>query len=319
MSAPRGADREFRARVVDHETTNMRRAAQGRDPENKAPVQVAMKGEVTRKGTLISQAAKLASRMLGRADVAPSIRGFFAMGATNPLYATAVARALLPRLERDALARGVGGHPIQVQGVGDRGEMPDLVGHDARDLIVESLRLLLTYSGSITTLLDVWASERVSGGRVDWAEVDNLVALLTHRFPPQEEAARDAGGALTTSGIPAAHLVAENGLDGLPRPTPDTLEIEEDIYGRFCHQNAVTALDQVVTDRATAGEVPILILGLWTNAAELATGLGFCTLDQPVTNGGGGEEREEPPARWCVKGDESSKSLRRIQSGSDNW
>lgn len=137
--------------------------------------------------------------------------------------------------------------------------------------------------------------------------MDNLVALLTHRFPPQEEAARDAGGTLTTSGIPAAYLVAENGLESLPKPTPDTLELEEDIYGRFCHQNAVTALDQVVTDRATASEVPVVVLGAWTNAAELATGLGYCTLDQPITNGGGGRNGRNLP----LDGVSRAMSLRR--------
>lgn len=153
----------------------------------------------------------------------------------------------------------------------------------------------MTYSGSVTSLLDTWAAERVSGGRIDWAEIDNLVALLTHRFPPQEEAARDAGGTLSTTGIPAAYLVAENGLDGLPQPLPDTLELEEATYGRYGHQNAVTALDHVVTDRATAGEIPVVILGQWTNAAELATGLGFATLDQPITNGGGGRGGKNLP------------------------
>lgn len=76
-------------------------------------------------------------------------------------------RRLVLVLPQGMRRASIGGHPIQIQGIGDRGEMPDLVGHDARDLIVESLRLLLTHSGSLTTLLDVWASERVSGGKVD--------------------------------------------------------------------------------------------------------------------------------------------------------
>lgn len=61
VSAPRGADREVRTRVIDHDTTNRRKAEQGRDAgENRAPVQVALKNETTKRGTLISQAAKLA-------------------------------------------------------------------------------------------------------------------------------------------------------------------------------------------------------------------------------------------------------------------
>ncbi|KAL4710176.1 hypothetical protein ACJJTC_006473 [Scirpophaga incertulas] len=48
--------------------------------------------------------------------------------------------------------------------------------------------------------------------------------------------------------------------------------------------NAATALDQIVTDRQTADEYPIPTLGQWTNYAELATGLGWATVNQPSFN-----------------------------------
>ncbi|KOB64682.1 Uncharacterized protein OBRU01_21714, partial [Operophtera brumata] len=81
----------------------------------------------------------------------------------------------------------IGGHRVDVAEVARAGERPPLAAVEGRGLVGECVRLLMAHAEPLTTLFDTWALERVSGKRVDWAEVDNLVNVLSCRYPPQEE------------------------------------------------------------------------------------------------------------------------------------
>ncbi|KAL4707201.1 hypothetical protein ACJJTC_016577 [Scirpophaga incertulas] len=78
--------------------------------------------------------------------------------------------------------------------------------------------------------------------------------------------------------LPPAFRSARFGTHALPPARH--FEGEEE----FDAGNAATPLDQIVTDRLTADDYPVVSLGQWTNFAELATGLGWATADQPSYN-----------------------------------
>ncbi|KAL4707206.1 hypothetical protein ACJJTC_016582 [Scirpophaga incertulas] len=89
--------------------------------------------------------------------------------------------------------------------------------------------------------------------------------------------------------LPPAFRSARFGTHALPPARH--FEGEEE----FDAGNAATPLDQIVTDRLTADDYPVVSLGQWTNFAELATGLGWATADQPSYNRASGRTGDSLP------------------------
>ncbi|KAL4720579.1 hypothetical protein ACJJTC_013504 [Scirpophaga incertulas] len=183
----------------------------------------------------------------------------------------------------------IGGVEFPVIGLTRGEDVPPIVPLDARDIIVGCLDALIAHPVSLTELFNRWAIARVTSQVVDWAEIDTYVALLSNRYVRQEEVDVRAGGDRRTAWLPRAFRTRRFGTDSLP-PTSDFEGEEEYDAG-----NGATALDQIVTDRLTADEYPILILGQWTNYAELATGLGWATVNQPSFNKAAGRLGDSMP------------------------
>ncbi|KAL4710096.1 hypothetical protein ACJJTC_016498 [Scirpophaga incertulas] len=183
----------------------------------------------------------------------------------------------------------IGGFDLPVVGVTRNGEVPPLVPADARNLVVGCLDCLMAHPVSLTDLFNRWAVARVSSQTVDWAEIDTYVSILTNRFVRQEEVDVRARGDRRTAWLPPAFRSARFGTQMLPPARHYDGEDE------FDAGNAATALDQVVTDRLTSDDYPILTVGQWTNYAELATGLGWATVDQPAFNRASGRMGDSLP------------------------
>lgn len=111
-AAPRRGDRVYTRTTVDHDTTAQRQLNAPRTEGGaRERVPTATRRTTTGTGTLLTSAAKLATRMAGRPEAAQSIRGFFAAASANPVFGTAVARALLSRLDQVAYARQLASAP----------------------------------------------------------------------------------------------------------------------------------------------------------------------------------------------------------------
>lgn len=169
----------------------------------------------------------------------------------------------------------IGDQRVPVMHLGPRGEVAPLVAQNAQELVVSSLNDLLRTTQSLVKVFDTWASLRVAGGRVDWAEIDAMLAVLLPRYPPQPEVTQAATGERRTRWLPGGYRTAALDTDALP-PCDNT---QAEAEGTYYSAQAVNCLDQVVTDRETARENPVLELGPWSNAVELATGLGYAILD----------------------------------------
>ncbi|KAL4702660.1 hypothetical protein ACJJTC_012289 [Scirpophaga incertulas] len=172
----------------------------------------------------------------------------------------------------------IGGFELPVVSVSRNGEVPPLVPQDARDLLVGCLDCLMSHPVSLTDLFNRWAVARVSSQSIDWAEIDTFITILTNRFVRQEQVDVRAGGDRRTVWLPPAFRSPRFGTHLLPPARH--FEGEEE----FDAGNAATSLDQIVTDRLTSDDYPVVTVGQWTNFAELATGLGWATVDQPAYN-----------------------------------
>ncbi|KAL4710171.1 hypothetical protein ACJJTC_006468 [Scirpophaga incertulas] len=162
----------------------------------------------------------------------------------------------------------IGGVELPVVGLTRGGDVPPIVPVDARDIIVGCLDALIAHPVSLTEIFNRWAIARIrkAGG-----------------------SGRPGGGRQATAWLPRAFRARRFGTDCLP-PNREFEGEEEYDAG-----NAATALDQIVTDRQTADEYPIPTLGQWTNYAELATGLGWATVNQPSFNKAAGRLGDSLP------------------------
>ncbi|KAL4707199.1 hypothetical protein ACJJTC_016575 [Scirpophaga incertulas] len=107
-------------------------------------------------------------------------------------------------------------------------------------------------------------------------------ARLDRRFVRQEEVdGRARGGDRRTMWLPS-RFPLRRGLEPTRCPPRDISRGEEE----FDAGNAATPLDQIVTDRLTADDYPVVSLGQWTNFAELATGPRCQRLKKRIRIGG---------------------------------
>lgn len=176
--------------------------------------------------------------------------------------------------------------------------------HDARDLIIRSMDVLLRQTSALTDLFNTWYLSRSGGIPFSWSEVEAYYNMLIFRYPRQEEVAVRAGDDRILSGLPNAFKTDAFGTATLPRVREDA----DQNFESYDHSNAVTALDHVVTDKDNADDNPILTLGCWPNAAELATGLQYATIDNPTYHGNAGRRGKSLP----IDGVERSIFLRRM-------
>ncbi|CAG4953026.1 unnamed protein product [Parnassius apollo] len=134
---------------------------------------------------LISMAARTAARMLGRVDAGRSIRGFFASGATKPVFACAVARALIGRLDTTRLSRELGCVQeaealVAMVGLWASREAPGLTisaeGEDERPATIEEERSRLGQLAGLPAEQAATEAERDAPGRRLELAVTALIA-----------------------------------------------------------------------------------------------------------------------------------------------
>lgn len=149
------------------------------------------------------------------------------------------------------------------------GLVPPLAAVNATAMIRRCCRVMAGLDTSLSTVVADWVKDRVGGRGVDWSEIDLLASLLVCRFMPGAEVVRGVDGTSRSTGIPPGYLLEELGTHVIPAVVPGQ---RHDIY---YHTQGVTALDQVVCDRMTARETPVVYLGNWSNVAELGCGFGL--------------------------------------------
>lgn len=106
----------------------------------------------------------------------------------------------------------------------------------------------------------------------NWLEIDTLLTAILPRFHQRIEGTR-AGrdGQRLNTGAPSDVLEAY-GLVPLPGLTPDS-------YADYGGDRAVTAMDMRPTVRARARRNPVILMGCWSNMAEIAVGTGYGSYD----------------------------------------
>jgi len=106
----------------------------------------------------------------------------------------------------------------------------------------------------------------------NWVEIDSVITSILPRFHQRIEGSR-AGRDQPRYNVGALSDVLEAyGLDPLPGLTPDS-------YRDYGGEYAVTALDMRPTTRSRARRNPVVLIGCWTNLAEIAVGSGYATYD----------------------------------------
>lgn len=106
----------------------------------------------------------------------------------------------------------------------------------------------------------------------NWLEIDTLVTAILQRFLQRIEgfrAGRDQDRVNT--GAPS-HILEAYGLVPMPGLTPDS-------YQDYGVEHAVTAMDMRATTRGRARRNPVVLIGTWTNIAEIAVGTGYGVYD----------------------------------------
>jgi len=106
----------------------------------------------------------------------------------------------------------------------------------------------------------------------NWLEIDTIVTTILPRFHQRIEGMRVSREAERLNlGAPADVLMAY-GLDPMPGITPQC-------YSDYGGEHAVTAMDMRPTTRGRARRNPLVLMGCWSNTAEIAVGTGYGTYD----------------------------------------
>lgn len=101
----------------------------------------------------------------------------------------------------------------------------------------------------------------------NWLEIDTVITAIHPRFHQRIEGIRaNRAQRRLNTGAPSDVLEA-NDLNPMPCLTPDS---HQD-YGA---EYAVTAMDMRATTRGRTRKNPVVLMGCWTNVAEIAVGTG---------------------------------------------
>lgn len=106
----------------------------------------------------------------------------------------------------------------------------------------------------------------------NWLEIDTLVTALIPRFHQRVEGNRaDRNAHRFNTGAPSDILEACN-MVPMPGLAPDS-------YNDYGGEFTVTAMDMRPTTRGRARRNPVLMIGCWSNMAEIAVGTGYGVYD----------------------------------------
>lgn len=106
----------------------------------------------------------------------------------------------------------------------------------------------------------------------NWLEIDTIVTAILPRFHQRIEGHRSGReGHRLNTGAPSDILKAY-GLEPIPGLTPES-------FSDYGGDNAVTAMDMRQTIRGRARRNPVVLMGYWSNMAEIAVGTGYGRYD----------------------------------------
>lgn len=137
--------------------------------------------------------------------------------------------------------------------------------------IVDILDSCLTSPHNLRAQFSDHAKPYFSTG-FNWLEIDSIITAIMPRFHQRIEGTRTArDGARMNTGAPS-DIIAAYDMEPIPGLTPDS-------FGDYGASNAVTALDMRPTTRGRARRNPVVLMGTWTNMAEIAVGTAYATYD----------------------------------------
>lgn len=150
---------------------------------------------------------------------------------------------------------------------GDQG--PPL--YDMDDHLVQTINRCLSSPRNLRSQFEDHARAYFTTG-FNWVEVDTLVTSIVPRFHQRVEGNRvGRQGQRLCTGAPSDILVAY-GLDPLPGLTPQS-------FHDYGGDHSVLPMDMRTTTIGRARRNPVILMGTWSNMAEIAVGTRYGTYD----------------------------------------
>lgn len=154
------------------------------------------------------------------------------------------------------------------------GEIPAAAGPPLLDIDAHLIDIIENCLASPTNLRQQftdYARPYFSTG-FNWLEIDTIITAILPRFHQRIEGSRNNRAAPRLNTGAPSDILEAYGLEPMSGLTPDSFQ---DYGGNF----SVTAIDMRPTTRGRARRNPVVMMGCWTNMAEIAVGTGFGVYD----------------------------------------